>query len=282
MAPKHAVPFGAWLCDQLLFPGTTAALAEGTQEALVQQQRVPSSRVARPPPPSTPRPFLKRRPDIKLSGLVSLVAAGGGSSSSDEEFYDAHDGLRPPEQRRALEELRAHIRGLPIALQDAMLAHAATDADLLRFLRVRQYSVARAAAQLQSCVEWRATVPEIQDFSWEKHRPILQCGMSWCNGVDRQGRPLWIVVARRHVPSRSDEVVNVTYTMLEWMIDCLLVSPHENCATIFDMKGYGFKHMDMNWAYRCIGAMQKFHRRQMQLFRIGQPFETTIGLLICK
>jgi hypothetical protein len=197
------------------------------------------------------------------------------STDDEDEFHDAlwDGGAAAPDgqeqeqevllssmQAQALAEFRHEIRRLPVPLQEATLEHAATDADLLRFLRYQYFSVRKASTMLQTTVQWRASTPEVaRPINWKPHRSIMRTGMSWLYGRDRQGRPLWQIRARLHQPSRSAEVVSCTLTMLEWIIATAMEPPVESCTLLFDLTGYGLKNYDLNWCYKIISACQSHY-----------------------
>ena len=64
-------------------------------------------------------------------------------------------------QSRALAELREEIALLPPPVRAATEAHAATDADLVRYLRYQYFSVPKTLAMVQATARWRSQKPEV-------------------------------------------------------------------------------------------------------------------------
>ena len=263
-------PPGARLCDGLLFPAYSSYLhstedvrlgGPGLRLAFARSEAAGTAVV--PAAPVAP---------LQASAGRMLMSPVGGSESSEEdegdEFHDADDGFGSSTrgltaaQAAALARLHRDIRRLPPARRDAVIAHATTDADLLRFLRVRGFDAERALAALTACVEWRAATPEVVDPSWARHSAIMALGMSMVYGTDRQGHPLWVVRPELHSPRNSDACVSCTYTLLEHIIG-LMSQGIERCTVIFDMKGFGFANYDIRWVLTCISALRNYYPERL-------------------
>jgi hypothetical protein len=201
-------------------------------------------------------------------GMTSVVSGDTSDSSDGEEYHDADDGfshstrgLTHPEAA-ALARLHRDIRRLPLERRSALVAHAATDLDLLRFLRVRDFDARRALSALSACVDWRAQTPEVADPGWARHSAIMSLGMSIVYGTDRENHPLWIVRPELHSPRNSEACISCTYTLIEHIITLMKPGIYR-CTVVFDMKGFGFANYDIRWALTCISALRNYYPERL-------------------
>lgn len=256
-------PWGARLCDRWLFPAADSFLDSTSDLRLNfhQLSGATGNAAAAAFAPMTPV-----APPLVNGGRVlqSLVSDSETSEGEDDEFHDVDerfDGLSRSEAA-ALGRLHRDIRRLPPEQRDMIMAHAATDSDLLRFLRVRGFDAARALAALLACVEWRAKTSEVADPGWARHSIIMSLGMSIVHGTDRENHPLWIVRPELHSPRNSDACISCTYTLLEHIIR-LMQPGIERCTVVFDMKGFGFANYDIRWVVTCISALRNYYPERL-------------------
>lgn len=268
MAPPCRPPWGARLCDRLLFQATSNYL-ESTSDLRLDFATAEAKRPTENENAALGSAARVARPRNSGRTLVSLVSDSESSENEgDDEFHDADDGFchstvgLTQSEAAALARLHRDIRRMPQDQRDAIIAHAATDQDLLRFLRVCDFDASRALTALTSCVEWRARTPEVAQPSWARHAAIMLLGMSIVHGTDREHHPLWTVRPELHSPRNSDACISCTYTLIEHIIGLMQPGIYR-CTVVFDMKGFGFANYDIRWVLSCISALRKYYPERL-------------------
>jgi hypothetical protein len=134
------------------------------------------------------------------------------------------------------------------------------DATVLRFLRARKWDVEKAMIMLTSAVSWRYE-RRIEDTLMRKGESVAleetmtedekgfinqyRSGKSFVRGVDKEGRPIYIIRVRLHDPSlqSSQSMENYVLHSIESM-RALVSGPQDKACLVFDMTGMGLKNMD--------------------------------------
>lgn len=138
------------------------------------------------------------------------------------------------------------------------------DVTILRFLRARKWDVEKAMDMLISSLNWReerhinelvigkgdsaalgadpATAKEEADFIAQ-----YRSGKSYVRSTDREGRPVYIVRVKLHLPSQQSPESMETYVLhnIE-TISSMMRSPNEKCCLLFDLTGFGISNMDFH------------------------------------
>ncbi len=266
---RRRAPWGARLCDRILFPAAGTYL-DSTSDLRLDlhrsRSRVPTC--ARAASTAATRPVEAIVSGQTGVGLTSVVAGDSSDSSDGEDYHDADDGFSHStrgltrSEAAALARLHRDIRRLPPERRLPLMAHAATDLDLLRFLRVHGFDATRALSALSACVDWRARTPEVADPGWARHSAIMSLGMSIVYGTDREGHPLWIVRPELHSPRNSEACISCTFTLIEHIIGIMKPGVYR-CTVVFDMKGFGFANYDVRWALTCISALRNYYPERL-------------------
>lgn len=77
----------------------------------------------------------------------------------------------------------------------------AQDADMVPFIRICKGVVKEASKMYGDCLTWRSTMLPV---SRESCLPVLQRGMFFFHGEDKEGRPLGYLTMRGHDPKTRD------------------------------------------------------------------------------
>lgn len=173
-------------------------------------------------------------------------SAESGNSLPPEE-------LSPP-QHDSLSRFRQSL------LENGLLRHPDTDADLLRFLRARSFDVPKAKAMYEAMVEWRNEIGAdtiIQTFQFPERKAVKALYPHFHHKTDKLGRPVYIESLGQ---LQLDEILKITtmdrmllYHIKEWEI--LINWKFPACSkragrtisqslTILDLKGVTMKTMN--------------------------------------
>ncbi|UKZ93244.1 uncharacterized protein TrAFT101_008165 [Trichoderma asperellum] len=135
------------------------------------------------------------------------------------------------------------------------------DVTIIRFLRAKRWDKKMAMAMLISTIQWRKgqeingivqigenvglkSCPSADEKDFMMHH---RSGKSYIRGIDRDGRPIYIIRARLHNPSsqstRSMEMF-VLHTIENLRI--MLKAPNDTSCFIFDLTGFGVRNIDLH------------------------------------
>lgn len=137
------------------------------------------------------------------------------------------------------------------------------DANMLRYLRSRNWDVNRALAQLGTAMKWRLEIGLTNiiyegEAGLERTNPQFQkqflLGKAYVHGCDREGRPICYINVRHH--HAWDQSKQTLVNFIAYNIEAArkgIIPPAENCLLIFDMTKFGLMNMD----YYCVYMLMK-------------------------
>ncbi|KAJ1967934.1 phosphatidylinositol transfer protein csr1 [Dispira parvispora] len=137
------------------------------------------------------------------------------------------------------------------------------DSILLRFLRARKWNVDKALAMILTALRWRieSRVDEVITLGEEGlDLKILEKGISFLHGEDKQGRP--VVVTRVKMHRKDDQTVEEMTRYLIWTIETLrmfLAPGMETVTIIFDLSDFTMANMDFNFVKILIRCLEAYY-----------------------
>lgn len=136
------------------------------------------------------------------------------------------------------------------------LRHDSPDNFMLRFIRARKWDVDNSLLMLAHSIEWRTNESRVDQVlraselgclekSQEGVLKQFRSGKCIIRGRDKKGRPVVIVRPRFHHSSEQtfEEVEVFTLLLIEYA-RLMLTEPVDQCALIFDLKGFTMANMD--------------------------------------
>ncbi|KAK9808942.1 hypothetical protein WJX72_006723 [[Myrmecia] bisecta] len=155
----------------------------------------------------------------------------------------------------AIQSLRARLDGTQAEAllrkggEAGLLQQAGLDDPYLaRWLRAEKNNVDRAAARLLKHAEWRAEfVPNGSIAKAEVERELAS-QKSFLQGTDKHGRPVIVMLAKRHLRAVRD--VEETKRFICYVLDATInrmdhkLNQSGTLTSIFDLRGFGMDNYD--------------------------------------
>lgn len=188
------------------------------------------------------------------------------------------------EQKEALQQLRTE-------LQEAGYTKRLDDASLLRFLRARKFSVAKARVMFEDCEKWRAlfgTDTILQDFKYTEKPLVAKMYPQYYHKTDKDGRPVYFEeLGKVYLPdmlkvTTQERMLKNLVWEYELFTQCRLpaCSRKQGClvetsCTIMDLKG-----ISISAAYQVVGYVKEaskigqdyYPERMGKFYCINAPF----------
>ncbi|KAJ1649671.1 phosphatidylinositol transfer protein csr1 [Dispira simplex] len=215
--------------------------------------------------------FLK----LKRSKGSQKSKGNGGESTSTEDQQTANN-TKPEE---GLEKLSLNPDSTTDAptetLREAfwrVVQADHPDSILLRFLRARKWNVDKTLAMILTALRWRieSKVDEIITLGEEGLDPkILEKGISFLHGEDKQGRP--VVVTRVKMHRKDDQTLEEMTRYLIWTIETLrmfLAPGMETVTIIFDLSDFTMANMDFNFVKILIRCLEAYYPESLGVLLI--------------
>lgn len=160
------------------------------------------------------------------------------------------------------------------------LRHDSPDNFMLRFIRARKWDVDNSLLMLAHSIEWRideSRVDQVLRASElgcleKKQEGVLtqfRSGKCIIRGRDKKGRPIVIVRPRFHHSSDQtfEEVEVFTLLLIEYA-RLMLTEPIDQCALIFDLKGFTMANMDYEPVKYMIKAFEAHYPESLGILLI--------------
>ncbi|KAG0683745.1 hypothetical protein C6P40_004897 [Pichia californica] len=160
------------------------------------------------------------------------------------------------------------------------LRHDSPDNFMLRFIRARKWDVDNSLVMLSNSIEWRVKTSDVDSLLraselgclTKKQEGVLKqfrSGKCIIRGKDKQNRPIVIVRPRFHHSSEQsmEEVEIFTLLMIEYA-RLMLTEPIDQCALIFDLKGFTMANMDYEPVKYMIGAFEAHYPESLGILLI--------------
>ncbi|KAH9329172.1 hypothetical protein KI387_001280, partial [Taxus chinensis] len=171
------------------------------------------------------------------------------------------------------EDTRLNLMRTTVEAQDSS-AKSIDDATLLRFLHARDYKVEKATQFFLKYLKWRRAfvplgyIPESQvSNELEKKKIFIQ-------GLDKQGRPIGVILAARHYPFDRD--LEEFKRLVVYGFDKICGSMprgQEKFIIIADLEGWGYRNSDIRGSLISIEMLQDFYPERLgKVFMIHVPY----------
>ncbi|KAJ3018120.1 hypothetical protein HKX48_003143 [Thoreauomyces humboldtii] len=133
----------------------------------------------------------------------------------------------------------------------------------LRFLRARKWDVTKAVDMTVKALQWRIGFG-VGTLLAHGERMVdleeLECGKSYFQGVDKEGRPCSYVHVQLHDKNTVDRQLTKNLTVLTLETGRLVMRPPQEMANIvFDMTGFGLRNFDNEFLKFLVQCMQDYY-----------------------
>ncbi|XP_052144445.1 uncharacterized protein LOC127763704 [Oryza glaberrima] len=208
--------------------------------------------VARAPPPLR---GLARR--VVVHCCSTAPPSGGTSTSSSKLVLEVKERLE-----------REHP-GLPTG------RNGRDDEEMiLWFLKDRKLSVDETVSKLTKAIKWRQDF-QVSELSEESVKGLYQTGKAYVHdSFDIYGRPVLVVVASKHFPSKQDPVENekLCAFLVEKALSRLPLGT-ENILGIFDLRGFQVENGDLQFLKFLIDVFYYYYPKRLgQVLFVDAPF----------
>uniref|UniRef100_A0A453SW89 CRAL-TRIO domain-containing protein n=1 Tax=Aegilops tauschii subsp. strangulata TaxID=200361 RepID=A0A453SW89_AEGTS len=122
------------------------------------------------------------------------------------------------------------------------------DEMILWFLKDRKFAVDEAVSKLAKAIKWRQDF-RVSELSEESVKGLYQTGKAYVHhSFDINGRPVLVVVAAKHFPSKQDPLENekLCAFLVEKALRNLPMGT-DNILGIFDLRGFGVENGDLQF-----------------------------------
>jgi len=165
-------------------------------------------------------------------------------------------------EQQTLDEFRNKVN-------QAHQGHGWTDADLLRYLRAREFNLQKSLKMITNSFAWFEKVkPESTEL--KDCRAVYDNGSALPFGHDKTGRAAMWFFTKNHDPKLGGAAIQNAFFM---MSHCLTKLPpeHECFAVIFDLEGYALKNADLTWCWNVINSLQNHYPERMGMCLLLNP-----------
>ncbi|XP_021737191.1 random slug protein 5-like [Chenopodium quinoa] len=149
------------------------------------------------------------------------------------------------------------------------------DLTLRRFLRARDLDVEKAGAMFLKYLKWRKTFIPNGYVSESEIQNELSQNKAFVGGNDKKGRPILVVLARRHfqntTPGGSDEFKQFAAYVLDKICTRMPLGQEKFCA-IGDLQGWGYSNSDIRGYLGALSILQDCYPERLgKLFIVHAP-----------
>lgn len=147
------------------------------------------------------------------------------------------------------------------------------DATLRRFLHARSLNVEKACKFLLQHLKWRQTFVPFGCIQEAEIANELKKEKIFLQGVDKKGRPIGVILARRH--ESSDRDLEEFKRFVVYGFDKAVSSlpeDQEKFVLIADLKGYNYRNMDIKGYLAILEILQDHYPERLgKLFMLHVP-----------
>lgn len=166
-------------------------------------------------------------------------------------------------EQKALDDIRAQVNG-------SNPNHGMSDADLLRYLRAREFNLQKTFKMISASLAW---IEKIKPASipLEECRMVYDLGGALPFGKDKVGRQAMWFFTKHHKPKEvCQAAIKNAFYMMTYCTQSL--SPGQECfAVVFDLEGYGMKNADLTWCWNVIDSLQNHYPERMGMCLLLSP-----------
>ena len=179
-------------------------------------------------------------------------------------------GYLTADQQKALEELKATmLKEKMVAPQSSVFTHEMGDAHLLRFLRARDFDLAKTKAMIQGDLEWRRLFEGVvfKPTDFPNVMKFANTGCLYRSGYDKEGRPVLVTKIALLYPR---EITDMQELVNFWVcyVNELSRECDEQGATDFtavaDLAGFSpSKNFSLAHVRVLVDLLQRFHPERL-------------------
>lgn len=150
------------------------------------------------------------------------------------------------------------------------------DLMLRRFLRARNLDVEKASTLFLKYLKWKQKfVPNGSISESEISNELAQKKM-FCQGYDKQGRPISVVLGRKHIPSKAKGGLDEFKRFVVYSLDkiCSRMPPGvEKFTGIADVQGWGYSNCDIRAYLGSLSILQDCYPERLgKMYLIHVPY----------
>ncbi|KAK1602492.1 hypothetical protein QYE76_048348 [Lolium multiflorum] len=148
------------------------------------------------------------------------------------------------------------------------------DEMILWFLKDRKFAVDEAVSKLTKAIKWRQDF-HVSELSEESVKGLFQTGKAYVHSsFDIYNRPVLVVVAAKHFPSKQDPVENekLCAFLVEKALNKLPTGT-DNILGIFDLRGFRVENGDLQFLKFLIDVFYYYYPKRLgQVLFVDAPF----------
>ncbi|KAF7103827.1 hypothetical protein CFC21_104768 [Triticum aestivum] len=148
------------------------------------------------------------------------------------------------------------------------------DEMILWFLKDRKFAVDEAVPKLAKAIKWRQDF-RVSELSEESVKGLYQTGKAYVHdSFDINGRPVLVVVAAKHFPSKQDSLENekLCAFLVEKALRNLPMGT-DNILGIFDLRGFGVENGDLQFLKFLIDVFYYYYPKRLgEVLFVDAPF----------
>ncbi|KAF0935475.1 hypothetical protein E2562_033617 [Oryza meyeriana var. granulata] len=145
---------------------------------------------------------------------------------------------------------------------------------ILWFLKDRKFSIDETVSKLTKAIKWRQDFG-VSELSEESVKGLYQTGKAYVHdSFDIYGRPVLVVVASKHFPSKQDPVENekLCAFLVEKALSRLPLGT-ESILGIFDLRGFQVENGDHQFLKFLIDVFYYYYPKRLgQVLFVDAPF----------
>ncbi|XP_019239187.1 PREDICTED: random slug protein 5-like isoform X2 [Nicotiana attenuata] len=142
------------------------------------------------------------------------------------------------------------------------------DFEIRRFLRARDLDVDKATAMLLKCLKWKKNIAPNGSISASEIPNQIAHNKMFMQGVDKQGRPIAVILGARHFHNKLGFVVFALDKL------CSRTSPsREKFVVIADLQGFGYANSDARAYIGALSILQDCYPERLEkLILVHVPY----------
>ncbi|KAL5747159.1 hypothetical protein ACOSQ2_024456 [Xanthoceras sorbifolium] len=145
---------------------------------------------------------------------------------------------------------------------------------ILWFLKDRKFSVDEAVGKLTKAIKWRQEF-SVSELNEESVKGVAETGKAYLHDfLDIKGRPVLVVVASKHIPSKHDHVENEKLcTFLVEKALSKLPPGKEEILGLFDLRGFGTENADLTFLTFLFDVFYYYYPKRLgEVLFVEAPF----------
>ncbi|KAL3649894.1 hypothetical protein CASFOL_006297 [Castilleja foliolosa] len=243
---------------------------------------------------------------INLFKTKEMMMEKQEEEEEEDIFYSPEKVVEEKDEALVEEEKKLGLLRATLERKDPF-CKVLDDATLRRFLHARGLDVDKASLMVTKYMMWRKTfVPKGSISEIEIPNEIGQNKM-FLQGRDKQGRPIAVVFASRHFPTKGGvdefrrflvfvldklcrreiyanfEITQGVFVNITQMSSCSNPDGEEKFTIIMDLQGYGYCNSDFRGSLAAINILQDYYPERLgKVYNIHVPYIfMTLWKMVC-